>query len=128
MCILDDAHATTMSNFEVRVCSNSRGHLRRALAIAFADAPQGATHWKITDDWLVLCWHEDKTATKLPCALDRREAFRFVVNWLDKQKPTDPSPDIDGSVENEGFELESVQEGWGYAFVKVRKIWALYHK
>jgi len=101
-----------------------------ALRLAFGDGKANA--WTVRDGALVLLWHFDggKDVHQLPGAFGADELLPLVTSWLRVQGPPKPRPDIDGTVREGGFRLESGFEclGRGYGICSLRPVWATYHK
>ena len=117
-----------MDGFKVHVRGDKREQFDLAMRLAFSQYEK-VTHWIVTQGWLQLLWHADKGATPLPSPMKVEQAIPFVWGWWSDQEPQGNAPDIDGSVEPCGFEVESLgDDAWSYVFVRVRRVWALYGK
>ena len=135
----------------------SEGDISTAIKLIWANAAGGkASHYKIVnlkenikyygeptthhfgniiedkegDTTLILLWHDEKEAEKLPFPLDFEGAVSFIKGWLE-QVDYGKKPDIDGDC-GKGWRVFT--EGWGhvaghhYAIVAVQPIYAMYGK
>jgi hypothetical protein len=119
--------------FEIRSCGKKP--LECAVQIAYDGASGGkATHYVEREvdgvSTLILLWHEERGAIKLPFPLTVDKAADFVQGWLDNcPKPKEPDHDGDN---NPGFRIFVDSWGqvndWTYSFMGVEFHWQMYGK
>lgn len=117
------------SNFEVKVVGAGRELFDLAIRAAFADHTT-AVGWKEDSGYFYLHWSGVTTneCQALPYPVDAVAGAQVAWGWLQLQDLKGDKPDIDGSVSKDGFLVETVSEGWSYAILRVRRVWAEYHK
>lgn len=145
-----------MNNRTIDIVSEGHQDLEMALTIIWNNCPGSkATHYKIMklkenfkyygtpishyaevnedpegDETLILLWHEQKDALKLPYPLELEDAIHFVKGWL-KKISYEEEPNHDGS-NGKGWRVFTEQ--WGhvaghhYAIVGIQPKWAMYGK
>ncbi len=122
-----------MDNFELKIVSEGKSSLEKALGIAFAKH-NSATHYVITPKKICLFWmkpSDHKEAIPLPFKLHTDNVTDFVWSWL-KEADYGDEPDHDGS-NGKGW-LVSTDPGWGhvegsfYGICKIEPEWAMYGK
>lgn len=81
---------------------------------------------------LILFWHDEKGAQKLPFSLNCKQAAKFIADWLSSPDcDWGGQPDHDGD-NGRGFRIFT--ESWGhvaghsYAIVAAQPAWAMYGK
>lgn len=116
------------SNFSLKLTSARWEDLKPAIEILVRAEPMPIAH-EVRDGWLYLLW----SAKGMPDGItlfkpEVDQIYKLVKEWLYKQKPAGQEPDTDGSVEDNGFEIESVKSGWEYITFRVRKVFAVYAK
>lgn len=115
------------SNFDLRVVAVGADTLRHVLGVA-ATCHAKISSWRISDGWLELTPFTESGFTPLPHTLTTdTELPAFVEGWLRQQEPSGEDPDIDGSVTKDAFEIKMSCDGHNDA-IRVRKVWALFHK
>lgn len=116
-----------MSNFKFHFMGCSIESLAPAIKLAMAQNPI-VTGWSEDEDWLVFHWHNDKDVTPLFLAMSWKPLQGIIEHWLEKKKPKEVEPNIDGSC-SKGYEiLADVRNGWSYEVFRIRPIWAHHHK
>lgn len=119
-----------MDNFFIEVQAQGKAQFKDAMELGFRT--HKAIGYRIdATRGLVLYWVKCEGITELPYEMCAAEAIEFAWGWLQKQRPTEPKPDLDGDIEN-GFKVYT--ETWGQlrgeyqAFLAIKPIWALYGK
>ena len=125
-----------MDNFRVHVVARSHQALTQAVKLGCMDHTNVEAWSELKDKdgsvWFVLYWHfnpiDAAGFNKFPTKLNADGIIPIVEAWLAEHSPTDPEPDLDGSVSH-GFELKAnFGSGWSYEIFRVRVIWAEHHK
>jgi hypothetical protein len=124
-----------MDNLFFDIKAEGRDALTAALDIAWSGFPGAfATHYAEIErdgrNTLVLLWHVDNGATKLPYPISKEQAAGFIEGWLAGQE-SGPKPDHDGD-NSPGFRMfvddwRNV-EGFTYSILGVQFAWAIYGK
>lgn len=135
------------SNYRLFLEACGKEAFQAAISITFDDttkavgwrtleAPDREEEYETTEEinkkpkhkWLALCWHLDKDVNPFPYEMDLHDSINFLWSWLQRNKPADKAPDLDGSVEPHAFRIESQSLCWNYDIVRVRPAWAEYGK
>jgi len=127
-----------MNNFEVVVEARSSQALGMALDLVMLSHNRFVA-WRVyrvtKPPVLELYWSKPPhTANEMApvqdfmAPLTAQGVLPNVLQWLESVEPTEPKPDIDGSV-SKGFRLTSdCKEGWSYVACRIMPVWALHGK
>lgn len=130
-----------MDNKEISIQLAGRAAFDLAFKVAFMseydenNPKQKATHYVDHPEYgLILFWSNDKSynSIPLPTPLNWEEAANLAWTWL-TNLPKDryeEYPDLDGSA-SQGFKVYNTiwaSNGWSYAIIAVKPIWALHGK
>lgn len=127
-----DASWTEPSNFHVVVESHGQEHLAAAIRLAMASY-KAVAYYRHEPGCLYFYWSRgDGTASKqtseLPYPMSVDTIISLVWGWLENANRGE-SPDIDGSVEPNGFIVTANKDdGWSYEMFRVKAVWTVYHK
>lgn len=124
---------TKCSNFRVSVESYGREHLEQAIKLAAGDTSKIA-YFKHEPGLMRFYWHmaqpptEETGVMPLPYAMPLSAIIEMVWSWLTEANRGN-EPDIDGSVEANGFRVENTDiSGWSYELFRVHATWTIFHK
>lgn len=124
-----------MDNRLIIVQSESRKAFDMAFELLFESSPSGKASHYIDDPkkGLVFLWLEEKGCSKLPVALNAKQAAELAWTWLANKKDDEYHEylDHDGS-SHHGFKVYNEAwakvGGYSYSILAVLPVWAWYGK
>jgi len=118
-----------MDNRSISIKSDSQEHLKLGVDIAFTQIDNGVVlGFHVEKEFIAFFVKVGDGVTPFPCPINKSVVLGIINCWLSENEPTTPAPDVDGDCKP-GFEFVTgpVNLVTG-RLIKVRPIWAIYHK
>lgn len=117
------------SNFEFKLISHQKEDFINGIKILMSQHQEKHIRYYVAAPGIFVAYLMPQTKLgngEFLIAMNATQLAEHLWDWLQTQKPVGPHPDIDGSVEENGFILTSTSE-WPCSFI-LQKTYTEYHK